>query len=305
MKTNRRVFLRGIGGLAVTSVVGGCATTAPGDRPIVRFGLVTDVHFSDVRADSQMRDGAMARPYAESKRKLNEAVAVFNGRSPDFVIELGDFKDLSTDRESTMRCLDEIEGCFSMFRGPRYHVVGNHDFDCLSPEEFMSRVTNGGKPMTRGHYSFDVNGVRFLVLDACFDSNLRHYSRCNPWYDANLPPDELDWLECELTASPRHVVVFCHQRLDTSSRHAVRNAASVRAVLERSGKVVLVVTGHEHTGGFSIVNGIPYYTLHGLICGTGKMSNSYAEAAIFSDGSYSVTGWGNAVSRSSQEIQGG
>ena len=267
-------------------------------QPAVRFGLVTDIHFSDIPPDTRA-----GRYYGESRRKLDEAVAVFNARDLDFVIELGDLKDLSKDKTSTLACLDEIERRLAAFRGPRYHAVGNHDFDCLTPDEFLSHVTNAGQPMTSGYYSFDVKGIRFVVLDACYDSTLKHYSCQNPWDDANVPPEELAWLEKKLTSAPGRVVVFCHQRLDTSAapRHDVKNAAAVRTLLEKSGKVAAVITGHEHTGGYAVVNGIPYYSMRGMISGTGDASNSYAEVAVYADGRFSVTGWRTAVSRKADD----
>ena len=271
-----------------------CPEEAEG--PVVRFGIVADLHFADKPSDDRGRGGV--RSYRESGRKLTEAVSVFNACALDFVIELGDLKDFSKDRTATLRCLDEIERIFAGFKGPRYHVLGNHDFDCLTPGEFLSHVTNAGSQMARGYYSFCVKGVKFIVLDACYDSGLRHYSRQNPWDDANVPQDELLWLKKELASTEGHAVVFCHQRLDTAAAdcHAVRNAAEVRSVLEFSKKVSAVVTGHDHNGGFAVVGGIPYYSMLAMVCGAGVGANSYAEMCLYADGSVSVTGWHGARS---------
>ena len=293
---NRRMFIEGFGAFTAVSLCG-CAT-GRGKEPVVRFGMVTDIHFADHDPDPKPCGVVGRRYYRESKRKLDAAMAVFNRRDLDFVIELGDFKDLSATKESTLSHLREIEGSFAAFRGPRYHVLGNHDFDCLTPEEFFAPLTNGGRPMTRGHYSFMAGDRKFVVLDACYDSRMNHYSRNNPWDDANVPPDELEWLKRELAAAKGRVMVFCHQRLDPSSepKHLVRNAAAVREVLERSGKVSAVITGHQHKGGFNVVNGITYYSLRALVCDSGDGANSFAEVAVYADGSFSVTGWRNAVS---------
>ena len=93
-------------------------------------------------------------------RRVVQPVAVFNARGLDFAIELGDFMHFTRDREGTLACLDAIEASFAKFAGPRYHVAGNHDFDCLSPEEFFSRVPNDGQISRTGYYSF-VRGGRF------------------------------------------------------------------------------------------------------------------------------------------------
>ena len=74
----------------------------------------------------------------------------------------------------------------------------------------------------------------------------------------------------------------------------MKNAAAVRKVLEASGKVRAVITGHQHDGGQCKVNGIPYYTLRAMVEGPAPASNSYAEGAIWPSGAFTVTGWRNA-----------
>ena len=291
----RRDFLRG--GIAALGVgASGAAAFAASDvqpAPLVRFGLVADLHYADI---DPMKEGKSARHYRESLAKLTEAVETFNWRRPDFVVELGDFKDMTRDRDATLAALDRIEAAFAKFKGLRYHVAGNHDFDCLSPEEFFSRTLNGGKVCGKGYHSFICNGVTFIVLDGCYTSDMKHYCRANPWMDANIPPDEMEWFGRELSGAKGHAIVLCHQRLDPAAerRHLVKNAADVRSLLERSGKVRAVVTGHQHTGGSSVVNGIPYYTLAAMVTGTGPMANCYAEAALYPSGAFTVTGFGRA-----------
>lgn len=303
MNVSRRFFVKGFGAFSACAVCG-CATKAPQRAPVVRFGAVTDVHYADIQPDMKALGVVGQRFYRESRRKLDEAVAVFNERGLDFAIELGDFKDLSKDKTATLVHLAAIENSFAAFNGPRYHVFGNHDFDCLTQEEFASRVENNGELMTSGHYCFDLKGIRFVVLDACYDSQYRHYSRNNPWDDANVPPEELLWLDGALSSAPGPVVVFCHQRLDPSSepRHLVRNALAVRKALEESGKVKAVITGHQHMGGLNVVNGITYYSLKALVCGSGEKENSYAEVAVYEDGTFGVTGFRNAMTYSGNEV---
>ena len=295
---NRRGFL--VAGAA--GLLSGCRlfkSGTPSGEPVVRFAMVTDLHYADINPDPAPCGVVGRRFYRESLRKLNEAVAVFNARRPDFAIELGDFKDLTRGKAETLAHLEAIEAAFAKFNGPRYHVAGNHDFDCLTPEDFFPRLPNDGKPSATGYYSFVRGGVTFIVLNACFDSSLKAYSCNNPWNDANVPPEEMAWFERELSAAKGNVFVFCHQRLEDSAerQHIVKNAAAVRALMERSGKVKGVITGHQHRGGANVVNGIPYYSLRALVCDSGEGANSFAETAIYADGSFTVTGWRNAASR--------
>ena len=239
----------------------------------VRFGLVADCHYAE-------RDPLIGRDYREAAKRLADAVIAFNTLGLDFVVELGDLKDNSGDVAGTLSALGRIEAVFAAFDGPRYHVLGNHDMDVLSKEEFLARVANHGFAQALPRYAFTQGGVRFVVLDDNFNADDSDYCRGNfDWRAAMVPPDELAWLAGELGRAREPVVVFNHQRLDTDDVLAATNAPAVREILERSGKVVAVFTGHHHDGGFSRINGIPYYTVKGMA----EVKNSLAECAVVAE----------------------
>lgn len=292
---NRRKFITTASAWTAFTLYSNATANA---KPIVHFGMVTDIHYANIPEDKKPISVVGRRYYRESLRKLTEAVNVFNTRSLDFIIELGDFKDNTNGRDETLRHLEAIESAFAKFNGPRYHVAGNHDFDCITPTELFSRIPNNDKISDCGYYSFERGGVKFIVLNACYDSQMKMYSRANPWSDANVPPEEMEWLKRELTTAHDSVVVFCHQRLEDSAEklHIVKNAPAVRAILEASGKVKAVITGHQHRGGYNVVNGIPYYSLRAMVCDSGEGNNSFAEVTVYDDGSFTVLGWRNAAS---------
>ena len=255
MQMTRKEFILGTG-----AFVGAGAMAAVAERPLVRFGVVTDVHYAD-RAQTGNVD------YRGALAKLQAAVARLEGRGLDFVIELGDFKDDSGSASATLAKLDEIEAAFTAFSGGHYHVMGNHDTDVLTKDEFFAHVSNTGFAAAQGYYSFVRGGVKFIVLDANFnsDSDSDHFSRGNwTWSVAYIPPAERAWLEAELAAATGPVVVFCHQRLDGTGSYFVKNAAEVRRIIEKSCKVIGVFVGHEHAGGRNCMNGVCYYTLRSL-----------------------------------------
>ena len=257
-----------------------CSTSKPpaGEAAgeVVRFGLVADSHYADA-------DARGTRPYRESLDKMREAVSRMNEEGVDFLVELGDFKDQDEppDGAKTLAHLGAVEEVFGGFRGARYHVLGNHDLDSLSKGEFLGAVTSTGVAKDRSFYDFEVKGVRFIVLDAAFKSDGSPYDRGNfEWSDANIPPDELAWLEKTLAASSKPAVVFVHQQLDGQGPYFVKNAAAVRKVLEDSGKVLAVFQGHRHEGMYRYQNGIPYYTLKAMVEGSGAENSAYAVAEV-------------------------
>ena len=297
MKCSRRFFIDGFGAFSAVTLIG-CGGEEKGEKPLVRFGFVTDCHYADIpyaKRPYPVGDAA----YRESSAKLAECVAVMNREKPAFLIELGDFKDAGPDKAATIGFLEKIEKVFSGFAGPRYHVLGNHDFDLIDKSEFLSRIANHGQEKAAPHYSFSFGGVKFVVLDACYNAKLEDYRPGNwEWFDANVPPAQIEWLEKELTAASGPAIVFCHQCIDPAadSNHLIKNSAAVRAAIEKSGKVKAVFTGHQHSGRIGKVNGITYYSLRALVLNSGEEENGYALAEVYPSGGISVTGYRKAVS---------
>jgi 3',5'-cyclic AMP phosphodiesterase CpdA len=113
-------------------------------------------------------------------------------------------------------------------------------------------------------------GVRFVVLDASHKADGTDYDHGNfEWNDSKVDAPQIEWLAKTLAASREPVIVFVHQQLDGTGAYDVRNAPQVREALEKSGNVIAVLQGHRHEGGFSTINGIPYFTFKGLIEGAG------------------------------------
>jgi len=259
----------------------------------VRFGIVTDCHYADA-------DTAGTRYYRHSLDKLGECIEAMNEQQVDFIVELGDFKDQNSPptEQKTLSYLRTIESVFRKFDGPTYHVLGNHDQDSLSKAQFLANIENTGIDPGRSYYSFDFNSVHFVVLDANYKSDGTDYDHGNfDWTDANIPPAELQWLRREMVASRRPVIVMVHQLLDGAGSHYVKNGAEVRQILEQSGRVLAVLQGHRHDGGYSLINGIHYYTLKAVIEGPGAENNSYAIVEVRPDLSITITGYRKAVGK--------
>jgi len=259
---------------------------------LIRFGMVTDIHYAD-------RDAQGSRFYSESPQKLAEFVAAMNKEKVKFVIELGDYKDqdVRPDPARTLAYARKIEAIFAGFKGRRYHALGNHDQDSLGKAEFLKQVVNSGIPAGSSFCSFNANRSHFVILDANFRSDGKDYERGNfDWTDANVPQYELDWLRKDLAAARNPSIVFVHQQLDGEGSYYVKNAAAVRRILEESGRVLAVFQGHRHEGAYSFIQGIHYYTLKGLIEGSGMENNSYALIEVAADLTVRIKGFRKADS---------
>lgn len=246
----------------------------------VRIGMVTDLHYAD-------KPPAGSRHYRETLTKIAEAGEQFQKDKPDFVVELGDLIDAADSVEAEKKYLATINKEFAALPGDKHYVLGNHCVTTLTKEEFLEGV--GQK---KPHYSFDVGGFHFVVLDACFNSDGQAYGRNNfKWTDANIPEKHVDWLRADLKATTGKTIVFAHQRLDVKNDYGVKNAEQVRKVLEDSGKVQAVFQGHSHKNDLKDINGIHYCTLVAMVEGSGAENNGFSVVDVFDGGTIRLTGF--------------
>jgi predicted MPP superfamily phosphohydrolase len=289
----RRDFLKAsvLAGFSAASLPGCSKIISPGTK--ARFGIVTDSHY----ADTDTRDN---RFYRESAEKLTECIELMNRQKVDFLVELGDFKDQDDPavEERTISHLRAIERVFRRFQGPKYHVIGNHDIDSISKEQFLEYITNTNIRAGSAYYSFNSRGVHYVILDANYREDETAYDHGNfTWTDTHIPNVQLEWLRRDLAAASLPVILFIHQLLDGEGGLYVDNAREVRSILQASGKVLAVFQGHKHVGDYNIIDRIHYYTLKAMVDGSGPENNSYATVEVLGDNDIIVTGYRKAVSR--------
>ncbi len=291
---SRRGFLQ--------SLVAAGAVTTFGDvgdvAPAVRFGYITDCHYAAHIKPSLLRH------YSDGLLKMETFAATMNGQGADFVVEGGDFKDLGRTREESLEYLRAIESRFAAFKGPRYHVLGNHDHDNLAKDEFLAEVANEGQTVAKAFYAFERNGVKFIVLDACYRSDGTPYDRGNfSWKEAFVPAEQVKFLKDELASAKGPCVPIVHQQLDAEDETCIRNAAEIRDVLEKSGKVQLVVQGHAHEGAFREINGIGYFTSPASVLGS-TPANAFSLVEIYPSGGVKIIGFQMAKGAETSWIPG-
>ena len=290
-RLQRRTFL----GLSLATGVGlrlADALGAEAEPKSLTFGVFADPQYGE-------RKETIGRAYRDSPQKLVACIRTFCEARPAFVIGLGDFVDgTSKDADTELGHLRKLEDIFRRFEGPRHHVLGNHDLDAFTKEQFLKAT---GMPAP--HYAFDAAGnFRCIVLDGCYRKDFEPYGKGNfVWTDSWIPAEQLRWLEAELKKAEGRALVFVHQPLDSDDVHCVRNAAEVRRILEESGKVIAVFSGHNHKGGYRRVRGIHYVTLCGMVEGPGIENNAYALVTVTPAGSLTIKGFGKQPSSTREQ----
>lgn len=277
---SRRAFFQQ-GTLVLTAAASSSASlfAAPPESRL-RIGLVTDLHYADKAPRGN-------RYYRESLTKLEAAAAQFAQNPPTFLVELGDLIDAADAVDVEKSYLKTINRQFASIGKDRHYVLGNHCVETLKKDEFLSSVEQ-----EKSYYSFDRGGVHFIVLDACFRSDGQPYGRKNShWTDANIPAAEREWLEADLRANRNPVIVFAHQRLDVSNNHGVKDNATVRKILEASGRVLAVLQGHSHRNDVQEIGGIHYCTLVAMVEGSGAQNNGFSLLEVEPNGTIHIQGF--------------
>lgn len=254
------------------------------------FGIVTDIHMAD-------KDTVGDRNYRDADEKLADAVAAFNADGGiEFVMMIGDYIEGygSTNSAQALVDLAQIEAVYDNLSMPRYYCLGsNHD-----PEELTKAQLIANCGATAMYYSFDVNNLHVVVLDAAYnsydDDSSYEPGSINWTRGAWVSPTQIGWLKADLAATSKETIVFCHFALDRTPTDHLRgyrcfNADVVRAILVRSGKVRHVFTGHLHQQTQFTHNHICYHEIE-AVTENAYPDNAYCKVIIYDNGWVDVNG---------------
>ncbi|MBP3359328.1 MAG: metallophosphoesterase [Clostridia bacterium] len=218
----------------------------------MKIGLFTDAHYCNKEVTCTTR-----RPLL-SYDKIKEAMEFFDGA--DLVICLGDLVDDCGGKEDNIQAIKSISRLIHSYNKPFYCLMGNHDCQNFTKEEF-DEFTDGSYPP----FSLCVGENALVFLDANYtDDQLNYLPGKVDWSISYIPHNQLADLESILSDEEiKNVYIFCHQNLETDVQwqHIVRNAAELRQLIEKSHKVKKVIQGHYHPGHDMEIAGIEYHTL--------------------------------------------
>lgn len=273
---------------AITDAVNALPTNIS-DEALVKFGYISDVHYSSTQPtylNRFLEDGLL---------KLEEAVDYFNTVPDlDFVMINGDLIDHDWVDGSKALALADLEDVMALVSGltaPAKLSFGNHDLDQMSKAEFVAATG-----MTDEYYAFNAGGMRVIVLDACYrtDSDSDPYDSGNyTSSSAYVNPAQRTWLASEV-ATETPILVITHQALSTGlvgTTLDIENKADVLAVLA-DGPVRVLINGHAHTNAVGLTDDIYTRSMQAATEGD-YPENAYAVITIYRSGRVVVEGFGN------------
>ena len=250
MKMTRRSFVGGSLAAAAGIAAGAANAAVPSNSGRVKFLAFADMHYAPGIFPNDSRE--WLERVLERAKKANS----------DFVIHAGDFV------HDPVKYGDYVK-YYSNAGIPAYHTLGNHDTEGCTLAQTLEAYG-----LEKGHYHFDRNGFRFVVLDTNYfrqdgrfvhfeGGNYRKIPYSNNW---TIGEDQYEWAEDVLKNSPYPCVVFMHQSCERESG-GMPDWARMRGLFRwvnkhKRPKVRLVVNGHHHTDSFRFIDGIPYLDLN-------------------------------------------
>ncbi len=165
----------------------------------LKFIHISDVHYS------QELDNTPYKLRKNSPELFDDAIEQINETSGvSFVMFGGDLVDRAKESE----LLGFLEHAKNI-KAPWYYTFGNHDSmlgGYLTPERYIANVKKANPHFKSGktYYSFSPkSGYKVIVLDSIIRDRLTS--------NGEIPKEELEWLDKELSASQKQVVlIFLH-----------------------------------------------------------------------------------------------
>ena len=226
--------------------------------------------------------------YATTVEDLHCILRRARAANVDMILHAGDFcNDFPGSPEVTELLMHNPQGL------PVYGCYGNHDLETAGTAmTYVSpRMTNRevvwGTPDGRlgdcaiGHYYFDFQSYRFVMIDTNYSLNPAGFwernhtgSYCQPkgniLRDA-MGPEQVRWLEEVLTAAAnegRRCIVVGHaalnEREDACPDHESVRAVFARVNALRKGTVQLVINGHHHTDNCTVIDDVIYLDVNSV-----------------------------------------
>lgn len=219
---------------ALTLPINTISSMSPMDS--FEIGIIADVH-NDI-----MHDG---------ERRLKIFLDIAKKRSPEFIIQMGDF---CRPYDKNIPFMDY----WNAYEGETFHVLGNHDMDGGFSRDQVREFWD----MPANFYSFDRGGIHFIVLDGN-DPNPK------PWsgYNRYIGEAQQAWLKEDLKNTNKPTIVFSHQTLELEEG-GVANLKDIQEIFEKANeeagfqKVLCSLSGHHHTDFMTQINGIYYVQIN-------------------------------------------
>lgn len=215
-------------------------------------------------------------PETALKRVL-EACQLFAHEKADLIVSLGDLINVDDTPALEEQSLRAISAAMRQTGIPCVCVMGNHDREAFTREEFAE--ISG---LTIAPHTIVAGDCALHFVDANNEEHGKPYQKRNlDWTKCYVEDNEIAALTKACQDGDKKHFFFFHQCVDPNaeSHHLIANAAQLREIIHGC-NAKAVFQGHYHNGMSSVVNGIPYETLSALC------SHDYADHRLIDTDRY-------------------
>ncbi|DBA97345.1 hypothetical protein WJX77_003255 [Trebouxia sp. C0004] len=283
------------------------------------FGLVADIQYACKGIGHT--EGRVQR-YEEVPQKLAQAVQIWHRDAPKlgFVLSLGDIIDGRLTQAETDEDFSYIKNILRPVADTSefLHVLGNH---CLTVPR--KRLINELR-MPGSYYSRELPSKwRLIVLDTTEMSGHSQYPQDSPLareatqfkaqhpmsdeepqmadWNGGIGSAQLGWLNEQLALaklSGERVIVACHHQIGQGAAretHMAWNWVELQQLLLASSCVRLVLSGHDHMGGYAQHGHVHFVTVEAMLEAPAHM-DAYAIVEVTQECVH-IKGEGSVTSR--------
>ena len=120
-----------------------------GGAIMIKFAVFTDLHYDHIPDGSQ---------------HLNEFIESIQGKNFDYIMSLGDLCHPIDENKFILNELGKLK--ISL-----YFIIGNHDSDMFSQEEWKKFVG-----VKESYQSFVIDTTKFIMLNSCYMKNQNEFT---------------------------------------------------------------------------------------------------------------------------------
>lgn len=240
---------------------------------LLKIGFVTDWEYHERNYENKLSTKAPSY--------LASVVKELNKKKPHITIGGGDY--IESSRLNSDKCekmLNDIDDVFKKINyGKIYYIPGNHDLRNLTTDQYQNALG-----IIYMHKVVDARGFRIILLDTNYDDDDSSHRSDDTYVEGYVSTNELTWLRNSINESNNPVIIFSHHSpARPDDRRDIKNSDDVRQVIEESGKVIAVVSGHNPTQLMKNYNGVRYFVVNNLV--NEKARKTYAFINVKKTGS--------------------
>lgn len=212
----------------------------------VKFLLFTDLHHDLI---------------PDGKERLQTIIEAAEQHNVEFMVELGDLAFAIPQNEPFRQMFDNTTI-------PTYHVIGNHDVDKTSKQEYVEFFQ-----LPAAHYYFDKGPFRFVVLDSNFfideAGNETPYDHGNYYVKGErrdrFSEEQHRWLEDLLKNKKPIYVILSHAPINDRIAVPGKNRSMhqvIKDAMVSGTRIAAVIAGHNHSDNYQVIDRINYWQVN-------------------------------------------